>query len=234
MAAYRFELGKCDHVHVREQQIEQLNHIDYELALAVAEGVGVKVPTDPGTPNHGRSSPALSQANTVFDSPRTRKVAILVAEGVDPSATALAEALRQREMVPELLAATGGVVHSADGADVAVDRAINTMASVLYDAVVVPGGESSVAALSRDGAAVHFVAEAIKHAKPVGALGAGRQLVERAANGTAQLTKGEDGAVHSDHGVISVATTDGTVPQEFLDAFHTALARHRPTAAVPA
>ncbi len=206
LAAYRFELDKCDHMHVRERQIEQLNHIDHELAVAVAEGVGVKAPTDPGTLNHGRSSPALSQANTTFDSVRSRKVAILVADGVDGSATALAQQLREWGAMSELLAPAAGAVRGEDGADVAVDRAINTMASVLYDAVIVPGGKASVAALSSDGYAVHFVAEAIKHAKPVGGLGAGRQLIERTANGAAQIAD-DDGAVHNDHGVITVATT---------------------------
>jgi hypothetical protein len=68
---------------------------------------------------------------------------------------------------------------------------------------------------------VHFVAEAIKHAKPVGGLGAGRQLIEQAANGAAR-----------------VAEDNGTVPPEFPEAFHAALAQHRswerPTAAIPA
>jgi catalase len=238
VAAYRFELGKCDHMHIRERQVEQLNHIDHELAVAVAEGIGVEPPTNPETPNHGRSSPALSQSNTAFESVRSRKVAILIADGVDASATtALAQTLREWGAIPELLAPVGGTVRSTDGTDVAVDRAINTMASVLYDAVLIPGGKASVAALSRDGYAVHFVAEAIKHAKPVGGLGAGRQLIEQTANGTVRIAE-DNGAVHNVHGVISAATGDGTVPAEFLDAFHSALAQHRawdrPTATIPA
>jgi catalase len=62
IAAYRFELGKVEHEHVRERTVACLNHIDHELATGVAEGIGVAVP-GPAEPNHGRSSPALSMAN---------------------------------------------------------------------------------------------------------------------------------------------------------------------------
>jgi catalase len=44
----------------------------------------------------------------------------------------------------------------------------------------VPGGADSVAALSQSGDALHFIAEAYKHAKPVAASGEGRDLIERA------------------------------------------------------
>ncbi|MHA6632058.1 catalase-related domain-containing protein [Pseudonocardia sichuanensis] len=38
VAAFRFELGKCDHVH--EVVVEQLNHLDHGLATQVVEGGG--------------------------------------------------------------------------------------------------------------------------------------------------------------------------------------------------
>lgn len=44
MAAFRFELGNCDHTHVREAVVERLNRIDHALATQVAEGIGVKPP----------------------------------------------------------------------------------------------------------------------------------------------------------------------------------------------
>ncbi|HEX2298590.1 MAG TPA: catalase-related domain-containing protein, partial [Pseudonocardiaceae bacterium] len=238
VAAYRFELGKCDHMEIRERQVEHLNHIDHDLAVAVAEGVGVKAPSEPGRPNHGRSSPALSQANTTFGSVASRKVAILVADGVDgAAASALADALGERGAMPELLAPADGSVRGAGGEDIAVDRAINTMASVVYDAVIVPGGPNSVATLSGDGYAVHFVAEAIKHAKPVGGLGAGVLLVDRAAVGVVRIAAEGDSVVE-DRGVITAADADGGLPEEFTEAFCAALGRHRAwerdTAAVPA
>ncbi|MBP2368558.1 catalase [Pseudonocardia parietis] len=226
VAAYRFELNKCDHMHVREQQIEQLNHIDHDLAVAVAEGVGVTAPADVPKPNHGHTSPALSQANTTFGSVLSRKVAILVADGADPAAAELARALSARGALPELLAPTAGPVRDSQGADVAVDRAINSMASVVYDAVVVPGGPDSAETLGQDGYATHFVTEAIKHAKAIGALGAGTRLVARAANGTARV-EAEGDRVSTDLGVVSAPAVTDSVPDEFVDAFCEVLGLHR-------
>jgi catalase len=226
VAAFRFELGKCDHMHVREAVVEQLNHVDHGLATQVAEGVGVKAPAAEAEPNHGRSSPALSQANTAKDSIASRKVAVLVADGVDGGpVAALTDALRERGAVPELLAPADGSVRTAAGHELTVDRALNTMASVLYDAVVVPGGIESVSTLSADGYAVHFVAEAVKHAKAVAAIGDGTRLLDRAVAGAVQVST--DGDVIADNGVVSAASGDEQLPAGFVDGFTSALAEHR-------
>jgi putative intracellular protease/amidase len=129
------------------------------------------------------------------------------------------------------------VVRGATGDDLQADRAMNTMASVLYDAVVVPGGSESVQALSADGLAVHFVAEAFKHAKPVGAFGEGVDLL-----GTARVTKvrvtGDNEPVVADQGVVTSSSAQNALPAEFLEEFARALGKHRAwerdTAPVPA
>jgi catalase len=237
VAAFRFELGKCDHMHVREAVVEQLNHVDHQLAMQVAEGVGVKPPSDEPVPNHGRSSPALSMANTAHDSIASRKVAILVADGVEGGpVTALADELRERGAVPELLAPADGSVRTADGGELAVDRAINTMASVLYDAVVVCGGSAAVETLSADGYAMHFVAEAVKHAKVVGALDEGAGMIERATLGAIALDiDSQPNAAHQ--GTIAARVDDAGLPS-FVAEFCALLAGHRvwqrPTASIPA
>ena len=237
VAAFRFELGKVDHMHIREAVVEQLNRVDHRLATQVAEGVGVKPPTEEVQPNHGRSSPALSQANTATDTIRSRKVAVLVADGVEAGpVTALVEALRGRGAVPELLAPTNGAVRTAAGEELAVDRAMTTMASVLYDAVVVPGGDAAVTTLSADGYAMHFIAEAIKHAKPVAAVGTGATLVGRATANVMTLAA-EDG-IANEHGVLVAPAATTELPDGFVESFCDLLAAHRiwtrPTAAIPA
>jgi catalase len=50
VAAFRFELGNCDHTHVREAVVERLNRIDHALATQVAEGIGVKPPATEAQP----------------------------------------------------------------------------------------------------------------------------------------------------------------------------------------
>ena len=42
-------------------------------------------------------------------------------------------------------------------------------ASVLFDAVYIPGGKDSIAALEKEGDAFHFVDEAYRHCKPIAA-----------------------------------------------------------------
>ena len=53
-----------------------------------------------------------------------------------------------------------GTLTGADGGQLAVDRSLLTVASVMYDAVFVPGGQAAVDALWGQGDARHFVAEA--------------------------------------------------------------------------
>ncbi|MEV4255732.1 catalase [Spirillospora sp. NPDC049652] len=181
VSAFQFELGKVEHKEIRKGVVEHLNHVDHDLAVQVAKGVGVQAPESAATPNHGRSSPALSQANTKFGSVKGRKIAVLAAEGVDSSViAALGEALTGEDAIVEILAAHDGVLQSANGGRIEVTRRLATVASVVYDAVVVPGGPESVRALSMDGDAVHFVAEAFKHCKAVAAHAEGRAVLERA------------------------------------------------------
>ena len=95
------------------------------------------------------------------------------------------------------------------------------MPSVVYDAVFVPGGSASIAALRADGDAVHFVSEAFKHAKAMAAAGEGAELLRAA---------GVPG------GVTGVVTGSGPALGR---AFIAAIAQHRAwdragLAAVPA
>jgi catalase len=238
VAAFRFELGKVGHTEIRAAVVEHLNHVDHDLARLVAAGIGVAPPEQAVVANHGHSSPALSQLTAPTDTIATRKVAVLVADGVDGAGTRrLVAALRDRGADPELLAPVDGTVRAADGSDLEVDRAISTMASVLYDAVVVPCGPSSVAALSQDGYTVHFVTEAFKHAKPVAAFGAGVDLLRTAGlSGIRFGTEGDE--VVSDRGVVTSAAAENSLAERFFESFAEELAKHRAwdrdTTAVPA
>ncbi|MFB4320216.1 catalase [Actinomadura sp. 21ATH] len=233
VAAFRFELGKCETMRIREGVVEHLNHVDHDLAVRVATGIGVAPPASAGTPNHGRTSPALSQANAPKDSVKGRKVAVLVADGVDSGAVAaVGEALVDAGAVYEILAAAEGAVQSANGGQVEITKAMNTMASVLYDAVLVPGGAESVRALKADGLAVHYVAEAFKHGKAIGALDEGIELLERA--GIHGVDVAADGVL-SDRGVVSRRGGSGAdFPRQLIKAI--AAHRHwdRDTDSVPA
>ena len=116
----------------------------------------------------------------------------------------LINALREYGAIPEVLAPVGGrALTGGSGGELAVDRALVTMASVLYDAVVVPCGPDAITTLSGDGLAVHFVTEAYKHHKAVAAFGAGLDLLRKAGipNRMAQDTD-----VLNDQGVVTTFT----------------------------
>ncbi|RKN05673.1 catalase [Streptomyces radicis] len=241
VAAYRFELGKVTFAEVRERTVDQLNHIDHTLATRVAEGIGVPPPKEPAVANHGRTSPALSLANSPTGSIATRRVAILAADGVDAAhVEALRDALAGGGAIPEVLAARDGEVRSAEGPSgtepVTVDRAMSTMASVLYDAVCVPGGVESVRALGDDGSARHYVAEAFKHGKPIAALGEGVELLRALALPGVRLAtegagEGEDGDGGPGDGVVDergvVTGAEGVDVSTVITAFADAIACHR-------
>jgi catalase len=222
IAAYRFELGHVTRPHIRERVVEHLNHVDHDLAVAVADGIGVAEPPKAGD-NHGRSSPALSMANTRHDSVKGRKVAFLVADGVDAATvTPLMEALRRQGAMGELLAPTDGEVSTSTGSTLKVDRAMCTVGSVLYDAVVVPDGGSSNP-LRTDGDAIHFVAEAYKHAKPIVTLGTGTSLLQ-----TAHLpVSGTRMSAHGPNAGMLTREEAGAPGDDFVSTFIDALKEHR-------
>jgi catalase len=191
ISAFSFELGKVETPEIRTRYVRDiLTHIDGRLAAEVARNVGLPTPAKNGkraeTAANGNlntveASPALSMIGTQpADSIATRKIAILAADGVDAAAVeAMKGALTSGGAVVHVLAPHLGELKAQTGS-LPVDHLLVTMPSVVYDAVFVPGGEKSVAALEQDGDAVHFVAEAYKHAKPLAASGAGAELLTAA------------------------------------------------------
>jgi len=207
VAAYAFELGKVETPEIRVRVVDQLNLIDHDLAAQVAGKLGLREPVEEPVDDKMAASPALSQLNTATDSIASRKVALLAADGVDARGVErFVDAMRRRGAIVEVLAPTaGGTLSGGQDGEVTVDRAITTMASVLYDAVVVPCGPDAVQTLSNDGYAVHFVTEAYKHLKAVGAFGAGIDLLHKASV-TEQLA--DDTDVVASTGVVSTKAAE--------------------------
>ncbi len=196
--ALRFELGKVDSVAIRERMLGVLSHVDKGLAAQVAYGLGLHIPSDIGLVNHGfpadadpqsyqpvmkegtlTKSAALSMAGNVLESIKTRKVAILAADGVNEnSLLAVRKALLAEGAVVEIVAPRLGTISGESQTVIIVDRSFLTTPSVVYDAVYVPGGTNSVATLEGEADAVHFLNEAYKHCKPIAADGDAMQVLE--------------------------------------------------------
>ncbi|CAI8820374.1 catalase HPII [Pseudomonas chlororaphis] len=183
IAAYSFELGKVEREWIRARQVNEiLANIDLELAKRVAQNLGLPVPkagtveVPELTLDH---SPSLSQANLLSGDIKTRKVAILAANGVDGKAIdALKKALQAEGAHAKLLGPTSAPVTTADGKTLPVDASMEGLPSVAFDAVFVPGGAKSIQALSGDGVALHYLLEAYKHLKAIALQGEAQQLLE--------------------------------------------------------
>jgi len=197
--ALSFELGKVKMVPVRERMLGLLAHIDKGLAAAVAYALGLHVPEIPLAELNGSipadgvagdyipeqkdgdlaRSESLSMAGTVKDLIATRKIAILAADGVDgKSLSKIKDELVAKGAVVHIIAPKLGEIISSDDQRIQVDESFLTAASVLYDAVYLPGGVNSSATLEAEANAVHFLNEAFKHCKAIAADSSAVQVLE--------------------------------------------------------
>jgi len=163
-------------------------------------------------------SPALSLFARPGDgSIRTRRVAILVADGCDgKSLVALADRLTREGAVPRFVSTTLGAVQPSDGDAIEVDVSLEAAPAVLYDAVVLPDGPEAITALRADGHTLEFIKDQYRHCKPILAVGASSQLLTACGIDTA-LSGGQP-----DPGVMT--TTDASAA---TDGFVAAIAKHR-------
>jgi catalase len=235
--ALRFELGKVETPEIRERMVGVLTQVDETLAARVAAGLGMRVPASPQQPiNHSvpadanpddyqpkkapapvEKSEALSMENTVKNTIKSRKVAFLAADGVDDDAlNVMKNALEAEGAMVKIVSPSLGEIKTAGGAEVKVDKTFLTSASVLFDAVYVPGGRQSVDALKAEPEAARFIDEAFRHCKAIAAAGAGVDLVGATAAGKAR----------NDPAVILNGSPGGAA-QALVQDFIRAVMRHR-------
>ena len=223
VSAAHFELGKVLNKEVKQLMVDRFNNVDHELAKMVAMGIGLPAPSAPATENHGQKSEFLSQQKTTM-TPKGRKVAILAMDGVEAiQLTAMKQSLKQAGVMSEVVSKFGGEIKGLDGKAIPVDKTFLTSASVLFDAVYVPGGAQSIEALKADGEAIHFVDEAYKHCKAIAATDEGVEFLKFSAIKSANLAS-NGYRVQQDQGVI---TGQGAKDAQVSQAFIEAIAQHR-------
>jgi catalase len=236
VAAFRFELSKVEVPDIRQRMVDNLAHVDLKLAARVAAPLGIKPPDAKaaagrlGFRDHRivvkvEEDPALRMVGRPGGSAKTRKVAILVADGVEAAALKrLQQDLLDAGAQCKLVAPQLGTVSTSSGRQLAVDHTFSNMPSVMFDAVLVPGGSESVATLGAMGEAVHFVLEAYKHCKTICAVNDGAQLL--ATLGFSLGRDPEAVSVPTPGVIIADArkVMDGQVSHDFLAAI--ALHRH--------
>ncbi|HEY0063426.1 MAG TPA: catalase [Telluria sp.] len=224
-AAFRFELTRVQTPAVRERVLSLLANVHPVLAGSVAAGLGMEVPapqpmaTKLPLPEY-EPSPGLSLLSRPGETGiKTRKVAILIGNGVDGAMVrAIYTSLLNDGAVPRLVGSQLGKVQAKDGSVLYVEITLEAGPSVLYDAVVVPDGEQAVKALAGDAHAQDFVREQYRHCKPILVIGAGTALLKQAGV-PPTLPGGAD-----DPALIGA---DGEDLKAAVGAFKEALAGHR-------
>jgi catalase len=225
--AFRFELSRVQTPAVRERMVSGLMNVAPELAKAVAEGLGIRqmpAPMPRVLQTRVRPEVATSPALSLFARPgdgsiRARRVAILVADGVDGNAlSVLAERLAAAGAVPRFVGSRLGQAESVTGEPIDVDVTMEAAPSVLFDAIVLPDGMDAIQHLMSDGRTLEFLKDQYRHCKPILALGAASDLLDKAGiPSTLPSGKPDPGLVVGRPGKSEAAG----------DAFMTALARHR-------
>lgn len=218
--AFAFELSKVTVAAIRQRMVASLRNVSDALAQAVADQLGMALPEpmpratrDVPSPEVARS-PALSlTARPGQGGVATRKVAILVAKGVDGAGvSALAQALMKAGVVVCLVGQHIGPVATADGGSLDADASLDNQPSGLFDGMALPAGAAATERWLEDGRALEFVRDSYRHGKTLLALGESASVLEAAGLDPSR----------EDAGVI-VGDTSAKVTSGFIEA----LARHR-------
>jgi len=228
VAAFRFELSKVTVPAIRQRMVASLLNVSVELATRVAEGLGLELPEpmpmalqQPVKPEV-KLSPALSLKALPGDGGiRTRKVAILIADGVEgESIAALQTALLDAGAVARLIGPHLGTFTTATGKAIEADASLENEPGFLFDALVLPDGALAVEALATDGHTMEFVKDQYRHCKTLLVLGASSKLLDKAGISVA-LPSGQ-----KDPGLI---TAQAAQADSVAQAFISAMGRHRHT-----
>lgn len=234
--AFSFELSMVTVPEIRQRVVDHFSNVDLELAQYIAGKIGAVAPKKPMPVRNGaipadgnpkayqpvklksslEKSDALSMPNTVKNTIKSRQIAVLIADGVDESSLADLKKMAQAEgAMLKLIAPRLSPVKSHKGTLITPDKTLFNAASVLFDAVYIAGGAKSVAALQTEPDAIHFVNEAFRHCKAIGAPAEALPFLEET-----YLPK-KLGDLKQDQ------TSMGVITNGNLKNFRNAVARHR-------
>jgi catalase len=224
IGAFRFELSKVTVPAVRLRMVSSLLNVSRDLATAVAEGLGLPLPEPmpraAGQPVKAEieKSPPLSLMALPGDGGiATRKVAILIADGMDATTIAALQAdLVKAGAVTRFVGMRLGHVRAKDGTLIEADATLENSPAVLFDGLVLPDGEGAASTLAGSGQALEFLKDQYRHCKTILVLGAASALLGKAGI-TAELPGGGP-----DPGLLFQSGNKHPGP-----AFIRALAQHR-------
>jgi len=165
-----------------------------------------------------------SEALSLFARPgkggiATRRIALLVADGVDATeVSAVQQELLAQGAVPRVVGIKLGAVRTSAGPALEIEVSMETAPSVLWDALIVFGSAVKNHPLANSGHAKEFLKDQYRHCKPILLHGSAQSLLAAAGVPTELPSK------KADPGLIVSANLKG---DRDLNAFVTAVARHR-------
>lgn len=223
VSAFTFELSKLTLPILRDRVVKMLQYVDAQLAQQVADNLNMALSAKPndGYPKDVRRSPALSQQNTVKNSTMTRKIAILVTDGVDGDAvSAMKRTLISAGAYVKIVAPRLGTVRVSAGKPVVADATMQNSPSVLFDALYIPGG-ADAGVLQKNGMAVKFVYQTYVYFKPIAVSGNAVEFLAHLG-----LVPGSGSSVKEIPKGIIMSDTD-KLQLDFMEAFLADIAQHR-------
>lgn len=231
--ALSFELSKVMNEEIRQRMVDVLTNVDMDLAKYVADKVGLPKPTKMKKVENGavpadaskkdyapvnkdpmiERSEALSMVNTVKDTISSRMIAVLIADGVDgKSLDSLDKKISAEGGMAVKIGAKLGKIKGSGGKEIMCDKALFNSDSVLFDALYIPGGDKSIKNLAGEPDAIHFINEAYKHCKAIGADKGAEELLNK---------------TYLNDGNESLSEDEGVILSGNVNAFIKAVAQHR-------
>lgn len=198
ISAYSFELSKVNDPKIRERELAILHQIDKDLAKSVGKNLGITPPStlDPLTvqfakqnhPEYPIQAPTpevtVSKALSMHIQPgegniESRKVAFLVADGVSKASVDEMKAALEAEGAEAVLVSTHvGKMTFKEGDTEEVQHTFLTDASVCYDAIYTPEGDS-IKTLMQEPDYFQFLNEAYRHCKAIAFDKGAEKLIEQ-------------------------------------------------------
>jgi catalase len=180
-----FELSKVEAPHVRTAMVAHLRNIEEDLAVRVAQGLGLEqmpAPADAAQPTLDLPlSDALSIHKKALRTLQGRSVGILIAQGSER--TLVKELQRKVEAAgahTKLIAPRLAGFSWADGKPATAGGQLAGTPSVLFDAVALVLTSQAAEDLATEAAAVDFVRDAYGHLKAIGVTNGATALLEAA------------------------------------------------------
>lgn len=188
VGAFRFELSKLTVPAIRTRVLSQLRNVSEDLASRVAEGLGMSLPDPmpkaiehPQPPEVTRSPTLSLTARPGNGDIRARQVALLVADGMEGAPIlSLHAALTEAGAAPRFVGSRLGAFTTAEGTVIDVDASMENAPSLLFDALVLPGGAAAVDRLGMLGQTTEYIMNQFRHNKPILAFGGSTTLLHNA------------------------------------------------------